>query len=109
MDNPEPTFSYLAQRIKDLYPNFAFLEAVEVERPQTGKESNEFLREIWAPKVFMSNGGYDRQKGMDLADRTGGLVSYGKSFLANVRLFFFLTSFSECANDEGCSPICHTS
>ena len=87
MDDPKPTFTYLVQRIKELYPNFAFLDAVEVERPRDGKESNEFLREAWAPKVFISNSGYDRQKGMDLADRTGGLVSYGRSFLANVRLF----------------------
>jgi len=45
-----------------------------------------FSVKVWAPKVFISNGGYDRQKGMELADRTGGLVSYGKHFLANVRL-----------------------
>ena len=84
MKDPIPTFSYLARKIKEHYPNFAFFDAVEVERPRDGKESNDFLREIWAPKVFMSNSGYDRQKGIELADRTGGLVGYGKSFLANV-------------------------
>ena len=87
MDDPKPTFSYLVQRIKELHPNFAFIDGVEVSRPRDGKESNEFLREIWAPKVFISNSGYDRQKGMELADRTGGLVSYGRYFLANVSLF----------------------
>jgi hypothetical protein len=87
MDDPKPTFAYLAQRIKDLYPDFAFIDAVEVERPRDGKESNEFLREVWSPTPFISNSGYDRQKGMELADRTGGLVSYGKYFLANVGLF----------------------
>lgn len=87
MDDPKPTFAYVAQKIKELYPNFAFFDAVEVERPRDGKESNEFLREIWAPKVFMSNSGYDRQKGMDLTDRTGGLVGYGRYFLANVGIF----------------------
>lgn len=108
MDDPKPTFAYLVQKIKELYPNFAFLDAVEVERPRDGKESNEFLREIWAPKIFISNSGYDRQKGMELADRTGGLVSYGKYFLANVghslpaapRIFLTV---------KNCSPICHTS
>ena len=84
MDDPKPTFAYLAQRIKDLYPNFAFLDVIEVERQRDGKESNEFLRDVWSPKVFISNSGYDRQKGMELADRTGGLVSYGRHFLANV-------------------------
>jgi hypothetical protein len=92
MDDPIPTFSYLAQRIKELYPKFAFLDATEVERPRDKTESNDFLRKIWAPKVFMSNSGYDRQKGMDLADRTGGLVGYGRSFLANVRVFFLTTA-----------------
>ena len=106
MDDPKPTFSYLARRIKKLYPNFAFFEAVEVERPRDGKESNDFLREIWAPKVFMSNSGYDRQKGMELADRTGGLVSYGKYFLANVGAFFPVTIPLVVSDCEGCSPIC---
>ena len=87
MDDPMPTFAYLAQKIKERYPNFAFLDAIEVERPRDGKESNEFLREVWSPKVFISNGGYDRKKGIELADRTGGLVSYGKHFLANVGIF----------------------
>ena len=87
MDDPKPTFAYLAQKIKERYPNFAFLDAVEVERPRDGKESNEFLREVWSPKVLISNSGYDRKKGMELADRTGGLVSYGKYFLANVGIF----------------------
>ena len=32
----------------------------------------------------MSNSGYDRQKGMQLADMTAGLVGDGKYFLANV-------------------------
>ena len=86
MDDPRPTFGYLAQRIKELYPNFAFFDVAEVERPRDGRESNDFLRDVWAPKVFMSNGGYDLQKGTDLADRTGGLVGYGRHFLANVRL-----------------------
>jgi NADPH2 dehydrogenase len=97
MDDPKPTFAYLVQRIKELYPNFAYLDAVEVERPRDGKESNEFLREIWSPKIFISNSGYDRQKGMELSDRTGGLVSYGKSFLANVRLSPS-RSFSRCSD-----------
>ena len=96
MEDPKPTFSYLAQRIKELYPKFAFFEAAEVERPRDGKESNDFLRDIWAPNVFMSNGGYDRQKGMELADRTGGLVSYGRHFLANVRFSLYTLNCFLC-------------
>ena len=83
MVDPKPTFAYLALRIKEFYPNFAFFDVVEVERPRDGKGSNEFLREIWAPDVLMSNSGCDRQKGMGLADRTGELVGYGKLFLVN--------------------------
>ena len=107
MDDPKPTFGYLVQKIKELHPNFAFIDVVEVERPRDGKESNEFLREIWAPKVFSSNSGYDRQKGMELADRTGGLVTYGRYFLANVSRFP-LNRFSSCSDDENYSPTYHT-
>ena len=105
MDDPKPTFAYLTQRIKELYPNLSFFDAVEVGRSRDGKESNEFLREIWGSNVFMSTGGYDRQKGMDLADRTGGLVGYGRHFLANVG--FLLSTGSFVVSDgENCSPIC---
>ena len=107
MDDPIPTFAYLAQKIKELYPKFAFFDAVEVERPRDGKESNEFLRKIWAPNVFMSNSGYDRQKGMELADRTGGLVGYGRYFLANVR-FVFQSALSAISDGDDGSPICRT-
>jgi len=107
MDDPKPTFGYLVQKIKELHPNFAFIDVVEVERPRDGKESNEFLREIWAPKIFSSNSGYDRKKGMELADRTGGLITYGKYFLANVSPLSSNCS-SRCIEEEDFSPTYHT-
>ena len=106
MDDPKPTFAYLAQKIKERFPKLAFFDAAEVDRPRDGKESNEFLREIWAPNVFMSNGGYDRQKGMELADRTGGLVAYARNFLANVGFFPLSTLSSVVSDGEDCSLIC---
>lgn len=47
------------------------------------------------PNVFMSNNGYDRQKGMEHADRAGGLFGCGKYFLVNVNFLFdrFLRHF----------------
>ena len=100
MDDPIPTYTYLAQRIKERFPKLAFLDAIEVERPRDGKESNDFLREVWAPNVFMGNGEYDRQKGIELAERTGELIGYGRHFLANVG-FYSLSIVSPVVSDGG--------
>lgn len=45
-------------------------------------EDTDFLRAIWAPKPFISCGGYERESALEAAAR-GDLVAVGKWFISN--------------------------
>ncbi|KAK0455301.1 uncharacterized protein EV420DRAFT_1272875 [Desarmillaria tabescens] len=91
MADPKPTFSYLTNEIKRRYPNFAYLHAVEPRivgstfrdeheiRPQ---EENDFLRNLWAPKPFISSG-HRKETAIEAADEKGDLVAFGRLFISN--------------------------
>lgn len=93
MADPKPTFLYLAAEIKRRHPNFAYLHAVEPRvvgttfrddnniKPQ---EENDFLREVWAPKPFIS-AGHSKETAIKAADEKGDLVAFGRHFISNVR------------------------
>ncbi|KAF5366829.1 hypothetical protein D9758_006518 [Tetrapyrgos nigripes] len=97
MQDPKPTFSYFAKKLKNLYPNLAYLSVIEpriagdneVSVDHT-EESNDFLREIWAPKPLMSAGGYTRGSAMKTADERGDLIAFGRQFISNPDLPFRL-------------------
>ncbi|PBK70133.1 FMN-linked oxidoreductase [Armillaria solidipes] len=91
MADPKPTFSYLAGEIKQRYPNFAYLHAVEPrvagttfrdENDIRQQEENDFLREVWAPKPFIS-AGHSRETAIEAADGKGDLVAFGRQFISN--------------------------
>jgi len=89
MEDPIPTFSYLAQQLKERLPNFAYLHVteprvmgnVDCESPQ--HESNEFIRKIWAaPKVLLAAGGFD-EKVRDAVPKMADVIVYGRYFISN--------------------------
>lgn len=85
-----PTFSYFVSRIRELYPKFAYLHAIEprvfgFNDIDPGTDSNDFLRELWKPLAFISAGGHTRETAMEAADKTGELAAFGRSFISNVR------------------------
>ncbi|KII91973.1 hypothetical protein PLICRDRAFT_172136 [Plicaturopsis crispa FD-325 SS-3] len=91
MVDPKPTFAYLVQRLRDEYPDLAYIHVVE-PRVDGGKtretgvpdgESNDFIREIWAPRPLISAGGYDRELALETAEHTGDLIAFGRHFIAN--------------------------
>ena len=90
MPDPVPTFAALAMFIRDRYPDFAYIHVIEprvdgVTLRQAGAhESNDFLREIWRPRPFISAGGYERDDAIFAAKR-GDLVAFGRYFISNVR------------------------
>ncbi|SJL10816.1 related to NADH:flavin oxidoreductase/12-oxophytodienoate reductase [Armillaria ostoyae] len=92
MEDPIPTFSYLTTRVKELYPDFAFIHVVEARvdgftdlSPEDIKEfeTNDFIRKIWAPKPLISAGGYTRESGMETAEEKGDLIAYGRWYISN--------------------------
>ncbi len=93
MDNPVPTFSHLILKIKERHPNLAYIHVVEprISGPFTRdvvppNESNDFIREIWAPRPLISAGAYTRESAMATADTKGDIIAFGRYFISNVRL-----------------------
>ncbi|KII90863.1 hypothetical protein PLICRDRAFT_107420 [Plicaturopsis crispa FD-325 SS-3] len=90
MQDPKPTFSYLVRELRAAHPTLAYVHAVEpridgaVDRqePVSAEESNDFVREAWAPLPLIVAGGYDRASGIKAAER-GELVAYGRLFISN--------------------------
>ena len=90
MKDPKPTFAYFVSQAKERFPNLAYLHATEgrvagiEDRDDDGLASNDFLRKIWGDKVFISAGGYTPQSATETADRLGGLIAFGRHYIANV-------------------------
>ena len=93
MPDPVPQFSHLASQIKARFPDFAYLSVVEPRvvatdtRPDeeiAPEEQTDFLREIWAPKTYISAGAYSRELALKGAEEKGELIAVGRYFLSNV-------------------------
>ncbi|KAJ7234560.1 NADH:flavin oxidoreductase/NADH oxidase [Mycena rebaudengoi] len=80
MEDPIPAFSYLVQSLRDSFPNLGYLHIVE---PRTeGPKS--FIRTIWGPtRTLISAGGYNRESAIARAEKTGEIIAFARSFLAN--------------------------
>jgi len=82
MEDPYPTFSYFVNELRRRQPDLAYLHVTEPHADDEGA-SNDFLRQIWASRPFISASGYTPATGLAHADRTGDLVAYGRHFIAN--------------------------
>ncbi|KZP02796.1 FMN-linked oxidoreductase [Athelia psychrophila] len=92
MANPVPQFTHLISTVRDPYPDFAYLHVLE-PRVDGGTDretvsahqvkERDVLHALWAPRPLISAGGYDRQMGLDVAQKTDQLVAYGRLFLSN--------------------------
>ncbi|KAJ8462364.1 hypothetical protein ONZ45_g17964 [Pleurotus djamor] len=92
MDDPKPTFSYLVSQIRERLPELAYIHVIEPrvalgfdERPDStipAEEENDFIRKLWAPKAFLSAGGYTRELAIKAAER-GDIVAVGRHFISN--------------------------
>ena len=98
MPDPRPTFAYLATALRDAHPKLAYLHVVEprvagaADRVVIEGENNDFLRAIWKggeggeERAFIAAGGYTRETALRTADEKGGLVAFGRLYIANVRV-----------------------
>lgn len=98
-----PQFSYLVKQLKEKHPDLVYIHVVE-PRYNYGKtldvvpegQSNDFIREIWGEKPVISAGGYARENALEVAEKKGGLIAFGRSFLANVSLSSCLFGVQRC-------------
>ncbi|KIK61449.1 hypothetical protein GYMLUDRAFT_43018 [Collybiopsis luxurians FD-317 M1] len=94
MKDPKPTFRYFVQELQKAHPNLSYLHLVEprvdgyyiVDELPEG-EDNDFIREIWTQegnsRWLISAGGYNRDTAIQAVELKGGLVAFGRAFLAN--------------------------
>ena len=90
MEDPKPTFAYFVSQAKERYPNLAYLHAIEPvvsgidDSDFNGVDSNDFLREIWGDKAYIAAGGYTPQTAAETTSTKGGLIAFGRHYIANV-------------------------
>ena len=93
MEDPKPTFAYFVSQAKERFPNLAYLHVIEShvmsndDNHGNDTESNDFLREIWGDKVFIAAGGYTPETAAETTKTKGGLVAFGRHYIANVRSY----------------------
>ncbi|KAI0071354.1 putative NADPH2 dehydrogenase chain OYE2 [Panus rudis PR-1116 ss-1] len=80
MKDPKPTFSYLVSQIATRHPSLAYIHVVEDE---VDRNANDFLREIWQRRPFISANGYTRDTAIEVVEKKGDIVAFARAFLAN--------------------------
>jgi len=89
MEDPRPTFAYFVSQAKERFPDLAYLHAVDrrvagaVTDESSDGDSNEFLRNIWGEKVFISAGGHTPQTAAETVGAEGGLIAFGRYYISN--------------------------
>ncbi|KAH9044848.1 hypothetical protein EDB84DRAFT_1266052 [Lactarius hengduanensis] len=89
MPDPVPTFAELVTRIRDSYPDFAYLHVVEItdiivtSGGTVTRPSTKFLRDIWGDRPYIANGSYERDTAIEVVEKEGGLVSFARHFISN--------------------------
>ncbi|KAJ7157353.1 hypothetical protein C8R46DRAFT_1114236 [Mycena filopes] len=89
-DDPKPTYAHLVTELRDRYPDLAYLHVVEPRADGDSSalhmkhgSSNDFIREIWGDRPFISAGGYTRATAIAAAESKSELVAFGRPYIAN--------------------------
>ncbi|KAH9003866.1 hypothetical protein EDB86DRAFT_3099865 [Lactarius hatsudake] len=99
MKDPLPTFTTFVERIRDEHTNLAYIHVIELRvsnftvaavTDENRVQSNEDLRKIWGDRPYIAAGGMDRATAVDTVSKYGGLVAFGRHFIANPDLPFRL-------------------
>ena len=93
-------FSYVVEELHRRHPNFGYLHVIEPrvrgifdrDDNTVEKESNDFLRAIWAGRPWISAGGFSRDSAIKQADERGELIAFGRYFTSNVSLIAVMFS-----------------
>ncbi|KAG1819035.1 uncharacterized protein BJ212DRAFT_1495228 [Suillus subaureus] len=91
LPDPKPQFSYLVNQLRKY--DLTYLHVTE---PRVGgnidvdaplQNSNNFLREIWCKEgknsVFISAGGHTRQTAIEITQKHGGMIAFGRLYIPN--------------------------
>jgi NADPH2 dehydrogenase len=94
MKDPLPTFTAFVERIRDAHPNFAYIHVIEELEGHdldpiqadhaNGANPSDLLRKTWGARPYIAAGGFDRASANHTVEKHGGLVAFGRQFIANV-------------------------
>ena len=113
MKDPLPTFTTFVERIRDAHPNFAYIHVVEPRvdgiseadiTDENRAQSNAALRKAWGDRPYIAAGGMDAATAVNTVEKYGGLVAFGRHFIANVSRVFSSVSRT-ISQTTHCSPI----
>ncbi|KAJ7816095.1 NADH:flavin oxidoreductase/NADH oxidase [Mycena leptocephala] len=97
IDDPKPTYGHLITELHKRYPDLAYLHAVEPRTDGDGTSTtmkehhlNDFLREIWGDRPFISARGYTRASGIAAEEEKGDLIAYACPYISNPDLPYHL-------------------
>jgi len=79
MKDPLPTFTGFVERIRDAHPNFAYIHVIE----DRANDTSDTLRKIWGDRPYIAAGGFERASAVSTVEKHGGLVAFGRHFIAN--------------------------
>ncbi|KAG9026854.1 hypothetical protein FRB95_008376 [Tulasnella sp. JGI-2019a] len=93
-DLMEAQFTHVITALRDTYPKLAYLHVTEprvsgtedMDQDKERGSSIDFARRIWgdAPgSPFLAAGGYTRETAIEAAEKYGGAIAFGRSFIAN--------------------------
>ncbi|KAH9478662.1 Chanoclavine-I aldehyde reductase fgaOx3 [Psilocybe cubensis] len=80
MTDPIPQFSHFVKSLADSHPGLAYLHVIE---PDTVTRSNDFLREIWSPRPFISTGRHNRESAIERSEKSDDLIGFGRWYISN--------------------------
>ena len=93
MKDPLPTFAAFVERVRDTHPNFAYIHVIEKLGPNfepvESDDANDantsgLLRKTWGDRPYIAAGGFDRASAESTVEKQGGLIAFGRQFIANV-------------------------
>jgi NADPH2 dehydrogenase len=99
MKDPLPTFMTFVERIRAAHPELAYIHIIEPrihgpEEPDLSNQgstpSNEVLRKAAGDIPYIAAGGFDRASATSTVEKHGGLVAFGRHFIANVSNILFI-------------------
>ncbi|KAH9990813.1 hypothetical protein BJV77DRAFT_1010470 [Russula vinacea] len=79
MEDPLPTFTPLVERIRDAHPNFAYVHVIE----DVQFINDERGTHNWGDRPYIAAGGFNRASANDMVEKHGGLIAFGRDFIAN--------------------------
>jgi NADPH2 dehydrogenase len=94
MANPVPQFSHFVSELRTAHPTLAYLHVIEArvynwaDRTPAPHENNDFLREIWGSRPYISAGGHSRRTAEEAAEK-GDCVAFGRWYISNVSDGYF--------------------